>query len=167
MQKTFQDYKDQQIVCCVNIFPKREQGHCHIYSHPYTINCYYNVANHFPGGLFPTVRGASLYDELTFEHEFFLRISQWSWRIINRWIFLFDQSYTWWSAWRLYRTSLPNGISLFVACNSLQKVTHNFTRNSTRVNCMKVAHLFLYNDFDMREFLKDYFSLAKISSIVI
>lgn len=36
------------------------------------------------------------------------------------------------------RTCLPNGIRLRLTYNSLRRVTHNFTRESTRANCRKV-----------------------------
>lgn len=47
LQKTFQDFQDQQIVSCVIIFPEEKQAYCHVYSRPYTIRCYDDVANHF------------------------------------------------------------------------------------------------------------------------
>ncbi|CAF1566472.1 unnamed protein product, partial [Rotaria sordida] len=37
---------------------------------------YDKITNNFPGGLYQFVRIVSLYDEHSFEHEFFLRISQ-------------------------------------------------------------------------------------------
>lgn len=196
MQKTFKDFKDQQIVSCVNIFPEEEKAHCHVYSRPYTIRCYDDIANNFQGGLFPTVRDVSLYDELPFEHEFFLQIThsfpmmekltvtnQKPQRVklcrksigdheemsIIKYPHLIDVSL--YEAHEDYleeflddtRTCLPNGICLHVTYNSLQRVTHNFTRKSTQANCRKVDYLFLYDDFEMNESLKDYFPLTEIA----
>ncbi len=50
--------------------------HSHIYTYPYTMTTYENIANNFPGGLFPCVSFVSLYDEHPFEHDFSIRIAQ-------------------------------------------------------------------------------------------
>ncbi|CAF4114945.1 unnamed protein product [Rotaria sp. Silwood2] len=76
IQKTFKDFKDNQIISYVDYFPKAGQGQCHIYSYPYKLKNYDKITNNFPGGLYKFVRDVSLYDERPFEHEFFLRISQ-------------------------------------------------------------------------------------------
>ncbi|CAF2960014.1 unnamed protein product [Rotaria sp. Silwood2] len=76
IQKTFRDFKANQIISYVDYFPKARQGQCHIYSYPYKSKNYYKITNSFPGGLFEFVRDISLYDERPFEHEFFLRISR-------------------------------------------------------------------------------------------
>ncbi|UJR23577.1 hypothetical protein I4U23_026565 [Adineta vaga] len=47
-----------------------------MYSYPYIWTFYHNITNHFRGGLFKSVREISLYDEHSFEHDFFLRIVQ-------------------------------------------------------------------------------------------
>ncbi|CAF0921360.1 unnamed protein product [Rotaria sp. Silwood1] len=76
IQKTFRNFKDNQIISYVDYFPKARQGQCHIYSYPYKLKNYDKITNNFPGGLFKFVRDVSLYDERPFEHEFFLRISR-------------------------------------------------------------------------------------------
>jgi hypothetical protein len=76
IQKTFKDFKDKQIICCVDYFPKRKKGQCHIYSYPYKLKHYDDITNNFPGGIFKHVRKVSLFDERPFEHEFFLRIAR-------------------------------------------------------------------------------------------
>jgi hypothetical protein len=75
IQRTFINFKDNQIISCVNYFPKAKIGQCHIYSYPYTCKKYNNITNNFPGGLFKCVREILLYDERPFEYEFFIEIS--------------------------------------------------------------------------------------------
>jgi hypothetical protein len=43
-----------------------------MYSYPYTLTYYDDISNNFPGGLFKCVREISLFDERSFEHEFFV-----------------------------------------------------------------------------------------------
>jgi hypothetical protein len=76
IQNTFKDFKDDQIISCVDYFQESRYVQCHIYSYPYKIMHYKNITNNFPDGLFKYVRIVSLFDERPFEHEFFLRISQ-------------------------------------------------------------------------------------------
>ncbi|CAF3465394.1 unnamed protein product [Rotaria sp. Silwood1] len=76
IQHTFKDFSNSQIISCANYFLESNKGQCHIYSCPFTIRSYENIANNFPGGLFTCVCNVSLFDERPFEHEFFLRIAQ-------------------------------------------------------------------------------------------
>ncbi|CAF3279690.1 unnamed protein product [Rotaria sp. Silwood2] len=76
IQHTFKDFQDNHVISCVDYFSGTEQGQCHIYSYPYTLEHYENITNNFPGGLFKCVSVISLFDERPFEHEFFLRIQK-------------------------------------------------------------------------------------------
>ena len=76
IQNTFKNFKNNQIISCIDYFPKANEFHCHIYSYPYTSMYYDNITNNFRGGLFKCVREISLFDERPFEHEFFLQIAQ-------------------------------------------------------------------------------------------
>ncbi|CAF3824985.1 unnamed protein product, partial [Rotaria magnacalcarata] len=76
IQKTFRDFKGNQIISCIDYFQEHKRSQCHIYSYPYQLKHYDDITNNFPGGLFKCVREVSLYDENPFEHEFFLRIAQ-------------------------------------------------------------------------------------------
>ncbi|CAF2892121.1 unnamed protein product [Rotaria sp. Silwood2] len=76
IQKTFRDFKDKQIISCIDYFQKRKHSRCHIYSYPYQLKHYEDITNNFPGRLFKCVRAVGLYDEYPFEHEFLLRITQ-------------------------------------------------------------------------------------------
>ena len=76
IQHTFKDFKDNQIISCVDYFQeiRRPYSECHIYSYPYRMNYYENISNNFPDGLFKNVHRVSLFDECSFEHEFFIQI---------------------------------------------------------------------------------------------
>lgn len=76
IHRTFTNFKDYQVITCVDYFPEVGYGQCHIYSCPYTLTHYDNITNHFPDGLFNNVQKVELFDERPFEHEFFIRISK-------------------------------------------------------------------------------------------
>ncbi|CAF2853570.1 unnamed protein product [Rotaria sp. Silwood2] len=76
IQQAFKDFKYNQVISCVDCFPKNLYSQCHIYSYPYKSTYYHGITNNFPGGLFQCVNIVSLFDERPFEHEFFLRIVQ-------------------------------------------------------------------------------------------
>ncbi|CAF0749582.1 unnamed protein product [Rotaria sordida] len=76
IQETFKDFKNKQIISSVDYFKEKEYSQCHIYSYPYQSIYYNNITNNFPGGIFEYVREISLFDERSFEHEFFFQISQ-------------------------------------------------------------------------------------------
>jgi len=76
IQHSFEHFLYDQIMSCVNYFFEKKKGQCHIYSYPFTISIYPNIANNFPGGLFKCVTKVSLFDEHPFEHQFFIQISE-------------------------------------------------------------------------------------------
>ncbi|CAF1230143.1 unnamed protein product [Rotaria magnacalcarata] len=76
IQRTFIDFRNNEIISYVNHFLERKESQCRIFSYPPLMNCYGDITNYFPGGLFKYVRVVSLYDEQSFKHEFFLRIVQ-------------------------------------------------------------------------------------------
>ena len=76
IQQTLIDFTNNQIISCVDYFRKKKSGQCHIYSYPYTLKYYNGITNQFPDGLFKCVREISLFDEQSFEYEFFIRIAQ-------------------------------------------------------------------------------------------
>ena len=59
------------------------------------------------------------------------------------------------------KTCLSNNIHLVVDYESLQRVTYNFTRNSTRINCSKVNKLSVYDKLIASKHLNDYFPHAE------
>ncbi|CAF1262567.1 unnamed protein product [Adineta steineri] len=60
------------------------------------------------------------------------------------------------------KTCLRNNIILFVDYESLQRVTHNFTRDATRNNCDKITKLYLCDRKERCNSLEEYFSNAKM-----
>ncbi|CAF2981008.1 unnamed protein product [Rotaria sp. Silwood2] len=65
------------------------------------------------------------------------------------------------------RTFLPNNVSLYINYKSLERVTHNFTRDATRINSTKINYLNLRaqnENFNLS--LKEYFLHAKIFSSI-
>ena len=60
------------------------------------------------------------------------------------------------------KMSLSNNISLHISYESLQRVTNHFTREATRINCGKVAHLYMFGGFKGTKELKDYCPFVEI-----
>ncbi|CAF3375804.1 unnamed protein product, partial [Rotaria sp. Silwood2] len=174
IQYTFKDFKDNQVISCIDFFQEEQFRYCHIYSYPYRMKYYDNISNNFPGGLFKYVHQVSLYDEYPFEYEFFRRIEK---------SFPFMKELTVINVKpqknKLYRKSkndnqdlstikyphltslnlvqvhddyleqflvdtemcLPNHVHLSVNYEAMKRVTENFTRNTIRINCAKLASL--------------------------
>jgi hypothetical protein len=55
------------------------------------------------------------------------------------------------------KTCLPTGVSLRINHRPLTKVTHNFERDATRINCSKINYLFGKNVIRLPQHVKDYF----------
>lgn len=76
IRNTFREFSNNEIISCIDYFPDKNIGQCHIYSYPFSLTSYERITNNFPGGLFPNVRKVSLFDEQPFQHEFFIRIQK-------------------------------------------------------------------------------------------
>ncbi|CAF3400211.1 unnamed protein product [Rotaria sp. Silwood2] len=187
IQKSFRKFKKNHIISNVDYFSQENQYHCHVFSYPYTLTYYDNITNNFPGGLFKCVRKISLFDERPFEHDFFIQIAQCfpyveklnlrNWQLqknenqqcsIIEYPHLIELDLV-----RVHenyveqfldnrKISLPNYVYLYVDYRILDKVTHNFTRDATRMNCSKINDLLLLNKPAFAVDLKDYFPHAKI-----
>jgi hypothetical protein len=195
IQYTFRNFKDNQIISCVDYFPEANEHHRHFYSYPYTLTYYDNITNKFPGGLFKCVREVSLFDEHPFEHEFFLQIAQsfpfMKKLILNNWKpqtnKLYTESMNGNEQWSIIeyphlidldlvrthenyveqflldtRMCLPGCVGLFINYKTLRRVTHNFTRDATRINCSKIDWLSLCNKPEFSHHFEDYFPYATI-----
>ena len=188
IQNTFRNYRNDQIITCVDYFPKSEAFHCHIYSYPYTLTQYIYMSNSFHRGLFKCVRKIALFDECPFEHEFFLELAQsfpfieellvcnWEpqkndkqqWSIIeypHLSELYFVQTHENYVEECLLNTKmcLLNNVSLHVSYDCLQRVTNNFTRDATRFNCSKIKAVHLHNQPEFcSEYLQEYFPHAVI-----
>ncbi|CAM4894187.1 unnamed protein product [Rotaria socialis] len=183
IQRTFEDLKDYHIISYVDYFPKENIGQCHIYSYPSRMIYYHNLTNSFPGGLFKFVHRVLIYDERPFEYEFFIRIAKAfpflkMLTIENRSPQLNEDNQNLpiieyphlihldlASAHDNYieqllvntKTCLSNYIHLVISYRSLQRVTHNFTRDTMRVNCAKVKYLYVCDKSDVPEQFHVYF----------
>ncbi|CAF5037376.1 unnamed protein product [Rotaria sp. Silwood1] len=60
------------------------------------------------------------------------------------------------------KTYLQNNVILSVDYESLQRVTHNFTRDATRTNCAKKSKLHLWGQRKCSNSLEEYFPYEKI-----
>ena len=61
------------------------------------------------------------------------------------------------------KTYLHNSISIDIDLESLARITQNFTRNETRINCSKVNEIFLYGESkNLIQSLQNYFPFAEI-----
>ncbi|CAF4120912.1 unnamed protein product, partial [Rotaria sordida] len=169
IQRTFKDFKNNQIISCADYFQEKKYSYCHIYSYPYRMKYYDNITNNFPGGLFKYVHKVSLYDEHPFEHEFFLQIAQ-SFPFMKELTVnnckpqknkLYNDNKDFSIIEYPYLTSLslievhddyieqflldmkmclPYNVHLYVNYESLKNMTYNFTRDTTRINCAKINY---------------------------
>ncbi|CAF1559615.1 unnamed protein product, partial [Rotaria sp. Silwood1] len=166
------------------------EGQCLIYSYPYTLKEYNNIANNFSGGLFECVREISLFDEQPFEHEFFLLIAE-SFPLIQKltlnnlkpqknkqcpkskddkqdFSIIKYPHLTYLNLNEIHedyieqflddtKTYLPNNMDLATDYELLKKATHNFKRNTTRINCLKINYLYSSTLYSLSKHLKHYF----------
>jgi hypothetical protein len=190
IQKTFENYENK-IISSVHHFSKMNSFYCHVYSYPFTWTSYHYITNNFPGGLFRSVREISLHDEHPFEYDFFSRIAQ-SFPFVQK-ITLRNiegqknnhvQSSHILSFVHLIKIDLVNAhedyleeflnhtkicllnnVYLRANYDSLEKVTNNFTRDETRMNCSKIIRLTSSKRMtNIDENFQKYFPVAEISS---
>jgi len=191
IKRTLTSFTDHQVICCVDYFPNKKSGQCHFYTYPYTMVRYNNITNNFPGGLFECVQCVRLFDERPFEHTFFLRIAQ-AFPFLEELTVnnlepqnqkLNDDSqhfpiikYPHLTVLRLInvhddyaeqfllntKTCLSNFIHLILDYDQLHSITHNFTRDATRVNCGKIKSLYIGNQSNLPEHFDVYFPHVKL-----
>jgi hypothetical protein len=190
IQNTFRGFPNNQTITCIDYFPDKNEGQCHVYSYPFTLTSYERITNNFPGGLFTYVRRVSLFDEYPFEHEFFIRIQK-------SFPFMEDLTVTNWKAQYKNdnrdlslihyhhltcldltevhddyieqflldtKTSLPFNLDLSVHYESIRRVTHDFKRIETRINYSKIncAYLIDPNSRSSKDFKKYFLSTTKM-----
>ncbi|CAF3046999.1 unnamed protein product [Rotaria sp. Silwood2] len=61
------------------------------------------------------------------------------------------------------KACLAHNVILYIKYESLQRVTHNFTRDAARINCAKIVELYLCSEPQHSNSLQGYFPNAKIS----
>ena len=194
IQHTFKDFTNNRIISCVDLFQEQKYRYCHIYSYPYRMKCYDNISNNFPGGLFKYVHTVSLYDEYPFEREFFLQIAQAfplmeELTVINAKpqknklyrksdnhnqdlsiikyphltsLNLFDAHDDYVEQF-LVDTEMSL-VDLIVDYEAMKRVTENFTRNTTRINCAKLDSISLLGADKITKHIKHYFLQTKVST---
>ncbi|CAM4904474.1 unnamed protein product [Rotaria socialis] len=190
IQRTLTSLSDHQVISCVDYFPSNKTGQCHFYTYPHTRQYYDNITNNFPGGLLKHVRIATLFDERPFEHTFFMQIAQ-AFPFLNELIVsnckaqnqkLNDDSesfaiikYSHLTILRLInihddyaeeflldiKTCFSNFIFLVMDYDKLQRITRNFTRDATRVNCTKVDRFFTAKQSNRSKDFHVYFPYVK------
>ncbi|CAF4810828.1 unnamed protein product [Rotaria sp. Silwood1] len=60
------------------------------------------------------------------------------------------------------KTYFHDNILIYINYKSLERVTHNFTRDVTRINCAKINKIFLFGEKNYSNSLRDYFPCATI-----
>jgi hypothetical protein len=197
-QQSFNDFKNNKIISCIDYFLDLKIGQCHIYSYPYKAKYYGYITNNFPGGLFKYVRQVSLYDEQPFEHEFFVKIAK-SFPLMEELTIhnkkpqknkSYEQSkydrrhlpliqYPCLDVIELSsahddyveqflldtQTSIIKTINIQVSFTTLDRVTHNFTRDTTRINCGKLLSIYIPRDISISTQLTDYLPHTEIYRI--
>ena len=190
LEETFRDFphNTKQILSCVDYYPEKQLAQYHVYTYPSKMKYYQNLTNSFPDGLYPYVRLISLYDRYPFEHEFFIRISQ-SFPFLEE-LSLINQKpqkpqesdnstiveYDHLLELHLSgahddyleeflsnrKTTFLQNVILHVDYESLERVTENFTRDDTRVNCAKINKIYIFGEKYYSKSLQDYFPSAEI-----
>ncbi|CAF2898294.1 unnamed protein product [Rotaria sp. Silwood2] len=167
IQRTFTKILFQEVESIVN-YPCSTVT-CHVFSLPFMFEYLCCIGNIFPTIIFNHVKDLSVQDKVPFEHEFFIRIAS-SFPLLQKLsiINLRPQSansndnqlysivkYPYLISLRLMvvyhdyveqflndtKTHLPRLTELAVDDNQLKLVTENFTRDTTRLNCIKVNKL--------------------------
>jgi len=188
-QHSFNTFKNKKIISCINYFPDRKYGECHVYSYPYRAKSYELVTNNLPNEFFPSVREVSLYDERPFEHEFLMKIAK-SFPFMEELSIYNDEpqkkksyeelsiiQYPYLNTIDLLqanddyveqflldtRTCLLRPLKFMVSFSTLKRITHNFTRNATRTNCEKILSIYIPRNISISKELKDYFPYTEIN----
>jgi len=188
IQRTFTDFQYTKIISYVDYFLEKNLSQCHVYSYPSQMQYYQRITNNFPGGIFKYVRLISLYDKHPFEHEFFIQICQ-SFPFIENLSLINHQSQKHKESHNLSivkynylitlnienvhddyleeflfntKTYFHNNILVYINYKSLERVTYNFTRDSTRINCAKINQIYLSGEKNYSKSLQDYFPYAII-----
>ena len=188
IQRTFEKFSNGEIISCVDYFPEENFGQCHCYTSPYRMVFYEFITNHFPGGLFPSVREISLFDERPYEHRFFLQLlksfpslrkltisnlksqNEKSSSLDEKDLPMIEYS----SLTEFYlleihddyleeflldcKSTIRNYLTVSVYYDCLSRVTNGFTRDETRINAAKIKDLFIPDRHELTDKFLNYFS---------
>ncbi|CAF1336083.1 unnamed protein product [Rotaria magnacalcarata] len=184
IQQTFSNIKYGRTACILNYIGPTESI-CHVYSLPLAFTRLENISTHFPFIVFDTVTHLSAFDFVSFEHEFFMRISQAfpllkHFTVRNRHMqhgncddnslclvieFTYLISLNIMYAEKSYieqflletKTRLPCLTHLKGDYRELKYVTMNFTRDAMRHNCFKVKRLIVDESLTFSKDFSQYF----------
>lgn len=187
IQHTLKGLEDYHIVSYVDHFPRENIAQCHMYTYPCKMKYYHRLTNRFPGGLFKFVNDVLLFDERPFTYEVFRLIAE-AFPFLQRLTienrskqkrkrskkskFITSIQFPHMTHLDLAEAhmdyvelfldhtkfSLLNSIELYVEYRSLQRVTQNFTRDTTRINCAQVKKLLICGQSNISTHLiKTYF----------
>lgn len=194
IQCTLTNCSNDRIQCYVDSFHNERKGQCHIYTYPHQMTFYDGISNHFPGGVFQHVQHAMLFDERPFDHNFFLRIAQAfpflkdltvknfqeqnrNFNNDNRHLSIIEypslinlclkQVHDDYAEQFLLndKTFFSDHICLMIDFSTLQRVTYNFTRDVTRLNCTKIKRIHLSNRLNLSNHFYTYFPSFKNESL--
>ena len=184
---TLKGLEDFHIVFDVDYFPRQNRAQFRMYTNPCQMKYYYRLTNRFSGGLFPFVNDVHLFDEHPFTYEVF-RLIALSFPFLQRLtienrskqkrkrakksMFITTIQFAHMTHLDLAEAhmdyvelfldhtkfSLRNSIELCLDYRCLKRVTQNFTRDTTRINCAQVKRLFLCGEPNLpRHLIKTYF----------
>jgi hypothetical protein len=146
------------------------------------------ITNHFPGGLFPSVREISLFDERPYEHRFFLQLSK-SFPFLRKLtisnlkpqnekssssdnkdlpiieysslteLYLIEIHDDYLEEFLLdFKSLIRNCLTVSVYYDCISRVTNGFTRDETRINSAKIKDLFIPGRHELSDEFLNYFS---------
>jgi hypothetical protein len=164
------DYTNDSILCAI----------CHIFSLPFAFNRLHMLGNRYPTMIFDHVTFLIVQDYIPFKPNFFVQIARCFPLLrclhISNYNSNHDQSYSIVEYSHLTtldvlcahidyielflhesRTRLPQLMKLTISYNELQTVTNNFTRDATRLNCIKINRLSINQIMARPKDLYDYF----------
>ncbi|CAF3333484.1 unnamed protein product [Rotaria socialis] len=162
IQRRFIDFPINEIISYVDYLPEAQEGRCHIYTYPYFMPYYGGITNNFPE--LSVINRKSQNRKQSYESNTGnqnLSVIEYSFlgaldllNVHDDYIeeFLINS-----------KTCFPNNVTLYIHYKSLQRVTHNFTSDTTRINCGKIDELQLYAETKCsNSSLQEYFPSAKI-----
>ena len=175
IQNTFREFPYKNTVSYVDYFSNKNESQCYVYSSPFSLTSYERITNNFQDGLFKYVRKISLFDERSFEHQFFRRIQKsfplmenltvvnWqaqnekSQNVIENLPLIHHHHLTSLDLLEVHddyieefllatKTSLPFNVDVYVDYEAIRRITHHFRRVETRINCSKINCVYSAHD---------------------
>ncbi|CAF1244156.1 unnamed protein product [Adineta steineri] len=166
IQQTFSNIRYGPMIGSIRYFLTNSYL-CHVFTLPFTFDYLQCLTNNLPNVLFDRVYYLSIFDKLSFEHEFFIRLSHafpslkrltvmnttapqnnnQSYSLIEfknlNYLNVMNSDISYTEQFLLdTRTNLPSLTELDANYGHLKTVTEDFTRDATRLNCSKIKKLY-------------------------